>query len=84
MSIWTGTVRYLQLTDRQRSAVSETFLDRELPPLYVKLIFDMLVKWTSYSQASNIPTDIISSLAQLFTNLESTHGMPMYQRVYFF
>lgn len=68
----------MQLSDIQRDAVSKAFEARAqtktLSPLYIKLVFDILIKWNSYSEDISIPSTVTACMDQLFTNLEKTHG----------
>ncbi|XP_067942094.1 NACHT and WD repeat domain-containing protein 2-like [Watersipora subatra] len=78
-SAWTIIDKWLELYKRkisndQRQALSLAFKGKSLPPLYIKLVFDILIKWKSYSQADSIPTDVTACMDQLFTNLENAHG----------
>ena len=64
----------LQLTEAQRNAITNHFKGKPLPPLYIKLVFDVIVNWKSYTEDLHIPEDVSRCLEQLYNDLEKEHG----------
>ena len=79
--------RNRSLSEPQWKVLDETFANATLYPLYVKLIFDIVIKWESYF----IPTDEFKNLLQidncieyLFKQLEKNHGEVLFSRSMFY
>ncbi|XP_060597437.1 NACHT and WD repeat domain-containing protein 2-like [Ruditapes philippinarum] len=63
------------LTEEQRGLVNEAFTKCNLP-LYVKLVFDEVCRWKSYTALQNISLalNIHDSIYKLFERIEIQHG----------
>ena len=79
--------RNRSLSEPQWKVLDETFANATLYPLYVKLNFDIVIKWESYF----IPTDEFKNLRQidncieyLFKQLEKNHGKILFSRSMFY
>ncbi|KAK3105389.1 hypothetical protein FSP39_024054, partial [Pinctada imbricata] len=71
------------LTDGQTQLVKKAFSLCSLP-LYLKLAFDQVVKWKSYTEISNedIAHDVKHAIEMLFKSLEQKHGVMFVTRAF--
>ena len=75
--------RNRSLSETQWEILHEIFDSAKLFPLYVKLMFDIVVKWTSYYTPNNDfkkCRDIDSCIEYLFKILEKSHGPKLFSR----
>jgi hypothetical protein len=71
------------LSENQWSILDGLFDHAKLFPLYVKLIFDIIVKWTSYyvpNEDFKECTEIDECIEYLFKLLEKNHGHMLFSR----
>ena len=71
------------LSENQWKILDELFDKATLFPLYVKLIFDIIVKWTSYyvpNEEFKKCINIDKCIAFLFKMLEKSHGQILFSR----
>jgi hypothetical protein len=71
------------LSESQWNVLETVFEKSKLYPLYVKLIYDIVVKWTSYDEPSaefKKLVNIDSTIKYLFTMLEAEHGRMLFRR----
>lgn len=71
------------ISENQWSVINKMFFNRDLYPLYIKLIFDIICKWPSFYQPdSNFEncTSIDNCIEYLFGILESIHGKLLFKR----
>ena len=75
------------LSVEQWIILHDLFDRAKLFPLYVKLIYDIIVKWTSYHDPSvefKKCTDIDSSIQYLFKIMAKNHGEMLFSRAMFY
>ena len=75
------------LSDEQWTILNDLFNISTLFPLYVKLIFDIIVKWTSYYVPDNefkSCTEIDNCIRYMFKSLEKIHGKVLFSRCMFY
>jgi hypothetical protein len=76
-----------KFTDDQWKVLSTIFDKARIYPLYIKIIFDIILKWTSYEKIDksflNLYT-IDNSIKYIFENLEKLHGKIVFSRCMFY
>ena len=72
---WRCVFVVAQLTESQRSEVSRALSQKSVTALYVKLVYDIIISWKSYTAVTELPGDVISCLDRLFDKMESDHGV---------
>lgn len=73
-----------QLSEKQWEILENLFKDAVLYPLYVKLIFDVIVKWESYYEPDdsfNRNLSIDKCIQYLFKLFEKEHGSVLFSRL---
>lgn len=79
---WLGKIER-KITDKQLGVVKDLLNKNVLYPLYIKLIFDIVSKWTSFYEPDidfiNC-YDIDRSIRYIFKKLEKTHGQLLFSR----
>lgn len=76
LHLWLGQARR-RITEAQEVIFSGKIENKEIRPLYLKLIFDEIITWKSYeseAEVSAIMPSIESSILQLYARLERKHG----------
>jgi hypothetical protein len=71
------------LSETQWEILEKLFEQSKLYPLYVKLIYDIIVKWTSYDKPNAEFTKLInidSTIKYLFVLFENEHGKTLFSR----
>ncbi|RNA30370.1 NACHT and WD repeat domain-containing 2-like, partial [Brachionus plicatilis] len=79
---WLGKIGR-QITNKQLYVLGELFEYATLYPLYVKLIFDIVSKWTSFYEPDDEfkqCLNIDSSIQYIFLYLEKIHGKLLFSR----
>ncbi|RMZ93529.1 NACHT and WD repeat domain-containing 2-like, partial [Brachionus plicatilis] len=72
-----------RINDKQKAVLKELFSKATLYPLYVRLIFDIVTKWTSFfepDQEFKKCLDIDKSIKYIFLSLEKIHGKLLFTR----
>jgi hypothetical protein len=75
------------VSEEQWQILQNIFDSAKLYPLYVKLIYDIIHKWTSFhvpSSAFQQCTDIDGCIRYLFQLLEINHGKTLFSRALFY
>lgn len=75
------------LTEAQWSILDEIFKGAKLHPLYVKLCFDIIIKWDSFYEPDNAFKNnkkIDDCIRYLFNILEKEHGSVLFSRCIFY
>ena len=62
------------MTESQRSEVNRALSQKSVTALYVKLVYDIIISWKSYTAVAELPGGVISCLDRLFDKLEGDHG----------
>ena len=76
-----------QLTDEQTEIIKVLFNKSPIYPLYIKIIFDIIFKWTSYEiiDKAFLNLDSIDScIKYIFENCEKIHGKLVFSRCMFY
>ena len=79
---WLGKIER-KITDKQLDVVKVLFEKTTLYPLYIKLIFDIISKWTSFYQPDDDfkkCSNIDQSICYIFKKLEKDHGILLFSR----
>ena len=55
--------------------MSRALSQKSVTALYVKLVYDVIVSWKSYTAVMELPDDVIFCLDRLFDKMETDHGV---------
>ena len=72
------------ISETQWTIINEMLQNAVLFPLYIKLIFDIIVKWPSFEKTNKSFTtclNIDACIKYLFIEMESIHGKLLFSRV---